>query len=75
LSKLPLLRNKSGTSFWYPKYEIVMVAGPAKLDFWSEIDGERRGEVCGVRFNEGFGDDSLMGLEEVEVPGGLVELA
>jgi hypothetical protein len=72
-----LLRNKSGTSFWYPKYEIVMVAGPAKLDFWSEIEGVRKGEVCGVRFNEGFGDDSISeGVGEVPaVRGGVVELA
>jgi hypothetical protein len=76
LKKLPLLRNKTGTQFWYPRYDIVIVAGPAKLDFWTEIEDVKRGEVCGILFNERFGDDSLgEGMADVDRPEGLVELA
>jgi hypothetical protein len=78
LERHPMQRNKSGASFWYPTYDIVMVAGPAKLDFWSEIGGVKKGEVCEVKYNEPgiYGDDSAGDVigEVPEAVGHAVEL-
>jgi hypothetical protein len=59
LQKLPIRRNDKGKEFWYPDINIVMASGPAKLEFWSEIKGKRRGEVMEVKYNEPLRHHSL----------------
>jgi hypothetical protein len=59
LQKFPIQRNNKGEVFLDPAFNIVMAAGPAKLEFWSEIKGERRGEVMEVKYNEPLKHQSL----------------
>jgi hypothetical protein len=59
LQKSPIRRNNEDKEFWHPGFNIVVAAGPAKLEFWSEIKGKRRGEVMEVKYNEPLRHHSL----------------
>jgi len=59
LQKFPIQRNNKGKEFWYPDINIVMASGPAKLEFWSEVKGKRKGEVTEVKYNEPLRHHSL----------------
>jgi hypothetical protein len=59
LQKFSIRRSSEGKEFWHPDFSIVMAADPAKLEFWSEIKGKRRGEVMEVKYNEPLRRHSL----------------
>jgi hypothetical protein len=72
LQKFPIRRNNEGKEFWHPDFNIVMATGPAKLEFWSEIKGKRRGEVVEVKYNEPLRHHSLGDafVDDGATPGG-----
>lgn len=57
LDGVKVIEGKEGLKFWYPTYDIVMVAGPAKLEFTCIFDGVKKGEAQAVDYNSPMTED------------------
>ena len=51
-------QSTHGKKFWYPSYEILMIAGPAKLEFACVYKGVRKGEAQTVEYNSPMEDET-----------------